>query len=38
MWWKNAQWMIIYAVAGAFFIFFLAGCVCGFDFHRCKAK
>lgn len=37
MWWKNARWAAFLTVAGAFGIFFVAGLVCGFDFHRCKA-
>jgi vesicle-associated membrane protein 7 len=37
MWWKNAKWAAIMTFAGGFLIFFIAGLVCGFDFHRCKA-
>lgn len=38
MWWKNAQRAVFLTVAGGFAVFFVAGLVCGFDFHRCKAK
>ena len=37
MWWRNARWAAFLVVAGGFAIFFVAGLVCGFDFHRCKA-
>jgi len=37
MWWKNARWAAFLTVAGGFFVFFVAGLFCGFDFHRCKA-
>jgi len=38
MWWKNARYAAFMIVAGGFLVFFVAGLVCGFDFHRCKAK
>ena len=37
MWWKNARWAAFLTAAGGFAVFFVAGLVCGFDFHRCKA-
>mmetsp|Transcript_37407 Transcript_37407/g.80737 ORF Transcript_37407/g.80737 Transcript_37407/m.80737 type:complete len:160 (-) Transcript_37407:220-699(-) len=37
MWWGNVKWALFLTVAGAFFLFFVGGLVCGFDFHRCKA-
>ena len=37
MWWRNARWAAFLVAAGGFAIFFVAGLVCGFDFHRCKA-
>ena len=38
LWWKNARWAAFLAAAGGFAVFFVAGLVCGFDFHRCKAR
>lgn len=38
MWWKNVRWAAFLTVAGGFAVFFVAGLICGFDFHRCKAK
>mmetsp|Transcript_22002 Transcript_22002/g.35017 ORF Transcript_22002/g.35017 Transcript_22002/m.35017 type:complete len:180 (+) Transcript_22002:1-540(+) len=37
MWWKNAKWVAIYVIFGGFVVFFAAGMICGFDFHRCRA-
>mmetsp|Transcript_14449 Transcript_14449/g.27549 ORF Transcript_14449/g.27549 Transcript_14449/m.27549 type:complete len:226 (+) Transcript_14449:83-760(+) len=37
IWWGNAKWAMFLTAAGAFFIFFVGGLVCGFDFRRCKS-